>query len=724
MDSREAVDIDLSRYLEKLRRHWLPAASIFSVTVVLACLSTFFVKPSYVAEGKLRFKVDQTPFLTGIDEEAGELRPLVATQNPLSTEIEVIYAKPLLQKMIDVLELTDAQGKGLRPKDVLKNLNVSIIGGTDVLKLSYESNQPQEAANVVNMLMRFYIYGDIQNQRSRALSARQFIAEQLPQRETVVRETEEALSQFKRKHNIIDLEVEDEATVNAISKLESEITTVQSELEEAIARSTTLRNQVGLSPQEAITVSKLSQSSEIKEILRELQSVERQLVTARKDYQDKFPTVISLKARQSALKNLLNQKSQKTIRKQSPAKTVRVELDDPQQSSIKDFLAAEVQRRAIAKRLESLKRRRSAYDRRTQALPKLRQTLRELERKSKAAQSTYETLLKKLQELQVAENTNASNAQIIEHALVPTEGTTFRKKAIIVAFGILLGSFLATASIPILAMRQQRFLKSQKDVENIFGYPVWSVIPPIEDKDTVDKHGSNALISIVGEMHRMIQDHPQLLSADQTLKTIVVTSPESGEGKSTISANLAVTMAQLGQRVLLVDANMHNPQQHHLFKLPNELGLSNVIRDTSIRFPEVQMIINQVMNNFDVLTSGTKPASPISILCCERMTLLLQYFAWNYDFVILDASPLLYVDGTSALGNMADGVLLVTNPAAIGAEDIAMVKEIITRSEQNVIGMVINRAATEKSSATNVSNSTMDFSENLLERLDLTEPKR
>ena len=701
MDSREAVDIDLNKYLFKLKQHWFPAASIFGGTVLLACLATFLVKPSYIAEGKLRFRVDQTPLFQD-DEESRELKPLVSTQNPLSTEIEVIYAKPLLQNTIDELGLTNQNNIPLKPKDFLAKLDVSIIAGTDVLKLTYESDQAQEAADVVNTLMRLYIYSDIQSQRARAISARQFISQQLPQREIVVREAEEALSRFKKQNNIVDLEVESETIVTEISKLDSDITNARADLDEAVARSAALRKQVGLKTEDAIALSNLGQSSEIQEVLRELQGVERELAVAQKIYQDQFPTIISLKSRRDALKSLLQQLRRETLQDQNKVPTARVELDNPEQSPIKDFLAAEVQRRSIAKRLESLVQKRSAYERRTQSLPKVRQNLSELERKSKAAQSTYETLLKSLQNLQVVENANSSNARIIEQALKPTKGTTIKRKAIIVSFGILLGAFLATALVPILSIRQQRSLHSRrkvKEIENIFGYPIWSIIPHIKSQHVGDEHDLNAFISLVGEMHRMIQAHPQLLT-DKGLKTLAITSAEAQEGKSTIAANLAVAMGQLGQRVLLIDANMRKPNQHHLFELPNELGLSNVIKDTSIRFPEVKMIINQAMKNLDILTSGTKPASSTSILSCERMTLLLQYFAWNYDIVILDTSPLLNIDGTSAIGNTADGMLLVHNPMLTQVEKVEIVKELIMRSEQNIIGMIINEENREEYSNT------------------------
>lgn len=703
MESREQVDINLSKYLEKARQNWRPVVSIFGVTVAFSFLYSFFIKPSYIAEGKLRFKVNPPPLSTELDEKSGELRPLVSTQNPLSTEIEVIYAKPLLQNMIDVLGLKDSQGNTLRPKDVLHKLDVGIIAGTDVLKLSYESDQPKEAAKVVNTLMRLYIFNNIQSQRSRALSARKFIAAQLPQRESVVREAEENLSRFKEKHNIVDLEEEEDATVTAISKLDSEITLVQSEFDAAIARSAALRSQVGLSPQNAIAANKLSQSSEIKEILRELQSVERQLAIARKDFQEGFPTVVNLKEKRSALRNLLSRKSQRTIQMESLSAAVRVDIDDPEQNTINDFLSAEVQRQAVAKKLISLRRGRSYYDRRTQTLPKLRQILRELERKSEAAQSTYETLLKNLQELQVAENTNTSSAQIIEQALTPTEGTTLKKKALVIALGILLGTFLASAAIPILAIRQQYLLKSQRKVledtidslQGLLDYPLWSVIPHTELKHQTSDLNSGSLISILGEMHHMIRSNPQLLNNDSSLKSLVVTSIDVQEGKSTVATNLAIALAQLEQRVLLIDANMQNPKQHQLFDLPNALGLSTAIKDTSIRPSEVKMIIHRVWSNLDILTSGSKPTSPMSTLSSERMNLLLQYFAWQYDFVIFDTSPLLDLDGTSALATMVDGVLFVTNPTLTQSKELEIAKEIINQFKHKIIGTLVNNGKTQ-----------------------------
>lgn len=686
MDSREAIDIDLSQYWRKLKRHWVPAASIFILTSGLALLATFFLEPSYRATGKLRFKLTQ-PVLTEPERETGELRPLVSTQNPLSTEIEVISSRPLLQGMINILGLKDSKGAEIGPEEVAAQLEISIVGGTDILELAYESHSPQEATDIVNTLMQLYIRSSIQGRREEAIAARQFIAQQLPQRETVVRQAEETLSQFKEKHNIVDLQSESEAIVTELSKLDSDITTAQSTLDEAGARSEALKRQIGLSTQDAIAVSNLSQSSEIQAVLRDLQAVERQLPEAQKIYQDRHPIVVELKSKRATLNALLQRKSQETLQNQIGAPTVRVELGDPRQSPIKEFLAAEVERRATAKRLASLQKSRSIYDSRTQRLPKLRKELRELERRLQAAQATYETLLNKLQELRVAENTNVSHAQVIEPALIPTKPSTGKHKLIVLGFGTLLGAFLAAASIPVLAMRQR---SPTTDIEEIFGYPLWGVISHLEHQNAIDSQNLSALVPVVGKMHQTIQKHPQPLHNNQALTTIVVTSAEPQEGKSTIAANLAAAVSQLGQRVLLIDADLNSPDQHKIFDLPNTLGLSNVITDISIRFDEVAMIINRVMENLDVLTSGIQTINPEQILNSERLSLLLHYFAWNYDFVILDTPPLLETVGISNLGRIADGVLLVTQADVRDPKNITAAREIMSQSEQTIVGVVVD----------------------------------
>lgn len=694
MESRESIDLDFSRYLLTIKRRWLPAVTIFAITVTSAVFATRFLKQSYQAEGKLLFKVDRTSVLTGVGGGTEELRPLVSTQNPLSTEIEVVYSKPLLQNTIDAIGLKNKKNQPVTPEDIKRKLTVKIIGGTDVLRIAYESSTAEEAATVVNKVMSLYIQKNILTNRAEAAAAREFIAQQLPKTEAAVRKVEASLREFKEKNNVVSLPEEAKTAVAAIAALDSQITTLRAQLQETVARSAALGNTVGLSAQEAIAVSALSQSPAVQGVLKELQAVETQLANQRSIYREESPTIASLKDKETILKVLLQQQIQQVVGSQIQIPERLLQIGDLKQNLIKDFLAAEVQRLSLAKQLASLSSSQTAYQKRVNILPKLEQDQRDLERKLEAAQSTYATLLKKMQEAQVAENQNTGNARIIEEATVP-EKPESGSKAKIIALGVLLGALFSTTTILLLEI-SDKSIKTLKEVRELFGYPLIGIIPSFGKKiascsrkaktTTIEIPVVDAPYSLVSEIYRMIQANLKSLSSDKQLKIIVVTSSVPKEGKSTVSANLAAAMAQLGRRILLIDADMRHPCQHHVWKLSNALGLSDVLGGGTKSWTAVC----EVMDNLDVLPAGVMPPHPLALLDSTCMVSLIKDFSDKYDFVIIDAPALMIAADALTLGQMTDGILLVARPGVVDSASLISAKEMIHPSAQNILGLVVN----------------------------------
>ena len=184
----------------------------------------------------------------------------------------------------------------------------------------------------------------------------------------------------------------------------------------------------------------------------------------------------------------------------------------------------------------------------------------------------------------------------------------------------------------------------------------------------------------------MLQANLKFLGSDQALRVIVVTSSVPKEGKSTVSANLATAIAQLGRRVLLVDADMRAPLQHHIWELTNAAGLSDLI----VGQAEFGQAVTQVMPNLDVLSAGVIPPNPMALLDSKRMVSLIEDFCRDYDFVIIDAPPLILAADALTLGRMTDGVLLVARPGVINSNSAAAAKESLERCGQNVLGLVVN----------------------------------
>ena len=176
------------------------------------------------------------------------------------------------------------------------------------------------------------------------------------------------------------------------------------------------------------------------------------------------------------------------------------------------------------------------------------------------------------------------------------------------------------------------------------------------------------------------------MSLDNQLKVMVISSSVPQEGKSTTAANLAVAISQLGQRVLIVDADMRKPSQHNIWQLPNQVGLSSILTGQS----EFNQAVVEVMDNLEVLTSGIVPPNPLMLIDSSQMAVLVGQWAQTYDFVIIDSPPLSVAADTTILGKMANGLMFVVRPGVANSGNLAYCKELLEQSGQNVLGVVVN----------------------------------
>jgi capsular exopolysaccharide synthesis family protein len=704
MNSKEAIDLNLSQYLLAVKRHWVPAISIFALTFGASIFATQFLKPSYKAEGRLLFKnstfklVGSTLTSGASEGESGDLRPLVATQNPIVTQMEVIASRPLLQKTIDRLKLTDGN-KPMDPAALQAGLTSKIVGGSDIVQIDYKNRNPQDAAKIVNTLMAIYLENDIDTSRSEAEAARKFMDKQLPQTQVAVNNAEVALRKFKQQHNIVDLAEEAKSAVEIIGELETNINNTQAQLAESNAQKIELRTKVNLNSQAAISISAISQSTAVQGILTQLQEVERQLATESSRFSNDNPIIISLKEKQSKLKTLLNRQIQTTIGNQSPVPQGLLQISVLKQNLIGELLKAEVQHTGLVKKLSSLQNSRAAYQKRVSEIPQLVQSQRQLERQQEVSQSTYQNLLKKVQELQLAKNKNISSARIIASAIVP-EKPDAGMKPVVAGLGLLLGSLLGTSAIAYLELRD-RSLKTIKEIERAFGYTLLGVIPANKKlkQRTGNRHPVATTLeiavrdtpqSLTSEMSRTIQANLRFLNADRPLTTLAITSTVANEGKSKVAANLAAAIAGLGQRVLLIDADLRVPTQHKFWKLLLKKGLSELVSGKSkFKFPQISWT---VMENLDVITAGSKPANSLFCLESPQMKLLIQEASNLYDFVIIDTPPLLVAPDALTVAQMSDGILLVARPGVIDTNSATAAREKLAMSRCEVLGIIVNGA--------------------------------
>ncbi len=714
MESREALDIDLQKLWLALRRRWLPGVAVFAVVVGLTVPLALSQKQKtdYQAKGKLMFKVNRTPSLTGVGrvegggqnvgQEVGGLAALTETGNPVSTQIEIINSIPLAQKTISALNLKNKKGVALTAEDFQKKLKVKIAGGTDVVELSYKGADPRETATVVNKLMTLYIDENLRNNRAELVAAQEFIAKQLPKAEVNVQQAEAAMKRFKEENRVIALDEEARSAVEVIAHLDEQISQVQAELQQANTRSIELQNKVGMNSQAAIATTSVNQSAGVQEALKEYQDIEAKLRLERTRFLDNHPQIVSLKEKQAALKSLLQERVTQTVGTQQQVPTGNLQAGAFKEQLTSDFVKSEVERSSLVSRLAQLTNTRTTYKQRLTVLPRLEKEQREIQRKLEAAQSNYQALLKKLEELRLAENQSIGNAKIIEPALVPQKRSPLNA-IITLLFGASVGTMLAIGTIILLEVRDIS-LKTLKEVRDLFGYTLLVIIPSFGKKTRLRGREQERTIpalpvrdtprSPISEAYRMLQANLKFLSSDKAPKVIVVTSSVPKEGKSTVSANLAAAMAQLGRKVLLVDADLRHPSQHHIWELTNAGGLSDVL----VGQAEFKTAVTEVMDNLEVLSCGVIPPNPLALLDSKRMASLIEDFSHLYDFVIIDAPPLVLAADALTLGKMTDGVLLVARPGVVNSSSATAAKESLVRSGQNVLGLVVNGVIVENES--------------------------
>ena len=192
--------------------------------------------------------------------------------------------------------------------------------------------------------------------------------------------------------------------------------------------------------------------------------------------------------------------------------------------------------------------------------------------------------------------------------------------------------------------------------------------------------------SITAESYRSLRTNIQYSSIDKQVKTLVVTSSNAGEGKSTVSGNLAYTFFQSGKRVLIIDCDLRKPSLHRKFNVSNEVGLTDVLVGTS----ELNKVMKKIDDNLYLLTTGTLPPNPAEIIGSNTMENFLDECKINFDYIILDTPPILPVTDSKLLAIKADATVLVVRSEISKSKQVSQAFKELEKVNANVIGTILN----------------------------------
>ncbi len=690
------TSIDLSKYWHIIRKHWVPTSIVIASVFGLTAIFTFIQKPIYESQGKLVFTkkdaVSSLSSLANIAGKVGELGGLTNTSNPVDTESEIIRSAPVVSKTIDALQLKNDKGEPLSTDRFLKTLSLKNIRGTDVLQISYKSTDARESANVVNSIIKNYLSTNISSNRTEASAAKEFLSSQLPKVDEQVKIAEANLRSFKEKNKLVALEVETKTGLESLSRLYETINDIQGRLVAAETSSQSLQQEMRLNTQEAVDLTALSQSSSVQQALTEYQNVQRDIAVARTTYSSEHPAVVSLTRKESALRQELSARVAETIGVSTTLpQQSRRQVGLLTQSLTQDLVKSEVNKLALRSQLDELRKVFINNRMRLDSLPRLEQEQVQLKRQLAVAQETYEQLLKQFQIVQIIESQSVGNARLVEEAVVESDPVSPK-----IALNLALGGFIAILlglGIPLLLESLDRSLKNIEDAQLLIDLPLLGTVPLMtgEANKNIGFSDQNSRLLTdksyaLTNSFEIIQTNLKFSLPDQNLQVIMLTSATPGEGKSFSASNLATVMARKGLRVLLIDADMRRPRQHRIWRKPNIKGLSNIL----INQTHLEDAIVQVLPNLDLLTAGTIPPNPLSLLDSQSMEDLIKKARDNYDFVIIDTSPLMSVADPLVVSNFVDGILIVIRIGQVHSQEVVMAKALLDQSKVPVLGMLLN----------------------------------
>lgn len=696
----------MAQYEMNLRDVWLIVRRrrfIIAVCTLLMALSSFwFAKqkvPLYEAVAAVKF--EQSTSLSGLLVEVLSY----TTADSIETQATLIKSYPILEEVARRMRrLPDATaGEAVRESRayttaldaIAGKLRTTRVPATSILEITATSTNAREARELANTVAEVYRDYNRSTRNARIGEARKFIEAQLREVEGRVKRAEEEVWAFREANRIIAPGAESTVLLSVFTQLRGDIEKTRNQRSELeLARQRLTRNDAVLG--ERVFVDTANPA------LQRLQSTQVELMLERNnlalEVTDRHPRLQALDDRM---------------------REVRAEM--------RREIGAQIA--LLRSREEILNRQMGELLQRNREVPAVELGLARLQRDAKVNEDLLTLLKTRHQEALIKESEGVEEVVLVRPATepgAPIGGEMLNTVLIGGLLGLMLGLVLAFVQETL-----DTSIGTIEDVETYLQVPVLGIVPHIDARETVQRLierrpaladmdpealQSHALLithfdpkSPVAEAYRSLRTRVQFTVLEQQGKVLVVTSPTLQEGKTTTIVNLALTMAQNGQRTLLVGANLRRPSIHRFFGIEREPGLSDVLvgnvrwRDCIRtvadilmgRFEMEDIMASPGLDNLHIIESGPVPANPSELLSTPAMSQFLREVRAEYDVVLIDTPPVLPVTDSSIVAAQVDGVVLVYQAGKVGRLVLKRAKTHLESARAHVWGVVLNDVQTE-----------------------------
>lgn len=557
---------------------------------------------------------------------------------------------------IDLGALSPQQRQNMAIGRVLGGLSADLVKDSSLMSIHYSHPDPKYAASVVNQVARSFINQDIDRASEKSDLARQFIQQQVQETKVKLQASEKALVDYANKEGIT-------LTGNDASLIADNIANLNAALAAAIEKRVAaerFHDQVAAG--NAATLPEVFQSAPIQE-------TESKIAELKASYREKL----------NRLKPGFPEMRQIQLQIAELQKQVKKQIDAIAQGVETRYQQAKDTETALKKELADLERQQQAFQKKY-----IQYTI--LKRDVDSNRTQYDSLIAKLNEVGVGSQLKTTNASIVDLA-VPPGGPYYPRLSRFLLMALAFAGVLAAGLIYLLELMNNNFTLPDQ-IESELRLPVLGIIPVPAKTSVMEAFDDNK--SALSEAYRTLRTSLQFTGTENEMRTLLVTSSDQGEGKSTTSYKLAKDFAALGRRVLVIDADLRKPQVHRLFKTANAMGLSNLLSNV-VRSGGPSIFQGTDDPKITILPAGTIPPNPVELLSSARMGMVLHYCAKRYDLVIIDGPPVMGLSDAPILSRIADATVMVIASGQVSRRAVKAALARLKSASANVVGAAFTK---------------------------------
>ncbi|MDO8281039.1 MAG: polysaccharide biosynthesis tyrosine autokinase [Thermodesulfovibrionia bacterium] len=575
-----------------------------------------------------------------------------------TTQWEIIKSYAVAKKAFNLLELSgdpafiDAED----PIEMFRRgISIDFQKTSRLVKINFVSADPERAAKYANAVAQAYIQHNLEDKRSTSKDAFTWLSEQIAVLRASIEKSEMELLKFKEKEDIISLEKRQ-------SLLEEKLSTLYSDYTRAANKSLELKTTLDeveklmKSPELAESLPKIIENSYVAKLKMDYSELNNKLAEISKKYKPKHPVTVSITSQIDQIKESLAAEIGKI------AKSIEIE-----------YKINKANEEATKNNLDSLKQ---------ESMQLAQQAIQygAIKRETESSKQMYDVLLQRLKETDISGSITSNNIRVVDEAKIPANPfKPEKKKNIITAniVGFCLGIFLC-----FLFSNIDDTIKTEDDIKSFLKEHFWGSVPKDKNKITSKEKGSVSFL----RSYNNIKTRLGFYRREHVLKTIMISSSVVGEGKTTSAISLGIACAEAGERVLMIDADIFNPQLGKLLGVNHEAGITDFFFDKK---DKNDIIVNSSIPNLSVIPSGLIPPNPGAVLESEKLKILVEAVRDNYDIVIIDTPPFNLAIEVSFLASYVDGIVFAVKANSTSRKTVKKAIEGLKSAKGNIIGVML-----------------------------------